>query len=177
MFHRIAAILIGLVLGLNSACSPNADSVITKIETPSDWKRFEAGPFSVAGPADLKMKPWQGIDANGYTLENTEFSFDVDISMYNTTEGRPDGSHIQKEIGKTVIDGRAVDLAVVDINIPPANAAVNADGSRSKPVEKNLLLEVRFPEELAIVSVRYSTGASTPSAIAMLQSIRRTSGS
>ena len=69
MCQLAALILIGLALAFNSACfreqsvkdNPVSDSAIEPVRlVPTDWKRFDVGPFSVAGPADLKQRTFKG---------------------------------------------------------------------------------------------------------------------
>ena len=169
-----------MVLGISCSQDVRLDNVngpavipavtpIQAVERPSDWKQFEMGQFTVSGPKDMKIKKWQGDDSNGYTLENKEFLFDVDISMYNAGENQIHS--FQYTTGTIIIDGKFLKYTKTDLNKPAANAAVNADGSKAKPIEKNIMIEVRFPEEEAIVSVNYSNESSIQSAMAMLQSI------
>jgi hypothetical protein len=139
------------------------------LELPLDWKAFEMGPFVLRGPGDLKKKNVQGYDSTLYKHENKEFSIDIEIGMYSEDSGIH--SH-QYETGSTMIDGAPIKYTKTDLNIPAANAATNADGSRAQPVEKHLLIEVRFPEERALVSVNYAQESSTRNAMAILQSVR-----
>jgi hypothetical protein len=139
------------------------------LELPLNWKAIEMGPFELRGPADMKKKNVQGEDSALYQHENNEFSIGVEVGMYSEESGV---HSYQYETGSLMIDGTPVKFTKSDLNIPAANAATNADGSRPKPVEKHLLIEVRFPKERALVSVNYAQESATPHAMAILQSIR-----
>ena len=182
MCQFAAFILIGSALAFNSACfleqsvkdNSVSDSAIEPVRrVPTDWKRFDVGPFSVVGPADLKVRTFKGDAGNGgYELENAEISFRVDIDLYETHV-----SSYQREVGTLLIEEIPVKYTKVDLNKPVADAARNADGSRAKPVEKNLMIMVRLPDQLATLCVRYHVESTGQLAMAMLQSVQRKEGS
>ena len=175
------AILLSILLAFSFACSqstsrsdtqqikPSLPTPIPELELPLNWKAFEMGPFELRGPADLKKKNVRGIDSEIYEHENREFDIGVEVGMYSEDSGI---HSYEYETGSIMIDGTPVTFTKSDVNVPAANAARNADGSKSKPVEKHLLIVVRFPKEEAVVNVNYPEESLTPNAMAILQSIR-----
>lgn len=177
-------ILLALLLGLSLACSRSAGvntnrldkltpiaTPIQELAIPSSWRSFEVGPFRLTGPPDLKKRNVRGIDSTVYEYENREFSVGIEIGMYSVERTV---HSFEYETGSIMIDARQVKFIKSDLNKPAANAARNADGSKSKPVEKNLYIEILIPEESALINVNYKQESSTPLAMAILQSIRLT---
>lgn len=175
-----------LLLGLGSACARNSvvnNNILTKLTPsptpiqelaiPSNWKTFQIGPFQVLGPDSMKKKNVKGIDSEVYRYENKEFFFDIAIGDYECVDGKLSETFSEHENGSIMINNKEVKFTKYDINKPSGYAATNADGSRSKPVEKHLVLEACIPKKNALVSIGYAEESSTHLAMAMLQSIRQ----
>lgn len=155
----------------NTSVKLSADPTpVSELAVPSDWKRFDIGPFVMVGPADLKDKKVHGIDSEVFEFENNEFSIGIEVGMYS---GYASKYHsYEYETGSILIAGGLVQFEKEDLNKPASNAARNAAGSTSKPVEKHLSLTVWIPKEQATVSVNYAEESSTKRALTILQSLR-----
>lgn len=178
-------VLFILLVGLCCTCIQRSDvgnnnlvrftpspTPIQELVVLSGWERFEIGPFTVLGPTNMKKKNIKGEDSEIYEYEDWKFSFQVAMGMYECVDGKLGPSFYEHEKRSIMINGNAVDFIKSDVNKSASNAATNADGSRSKPVEKHFVLEACIPEKNALVSVSYTEESSTQLAMAMLQSIR-----
>jgi len=140
---------------------------------PPNWNKFKTEWFTVKAPSNSKLRKYQGDDSSGYALKNDEFSFHFDLSPYNTCQSSSDfQSSYVYETGLITINGKPVKYIWTDLNRPSPGAAVNADGSKSKPIEKHLSISICYAEEQVNASVGFIDESWTQNAFAMLQSLR-----